>query len=529
VKSFTSYLLAALIVIVLTMQARLLYIFPAPDSARWWGDETGQMLELRAELQDGHARIPTALGSSLEQSNGLVRSNSWFAAFVYGIPLLLFRSVADVVAIGRTVTFTLSLLLCAIIFVIMRRLKIDESLALLAILLLASTRSFFYASHAARLDIAVAISVLLFVSYLAICYQKYVTGTWRPTSAWCFLYGVIAIFFATLSIHLLTLLGLLSLFVLVQFSIYRNVRLLGASVAGVLCVVVVLTSVYWLSDAPMTLFSTSIRPNQFQSVASGLPILRPFSRSVQWANILERATGLWSEARLSLLISVVVLIFSAFKKQRAVDPERIFWIRATLVIFIAWLFFQSPALYYYMHVLPLFLMCLAVMLSNRTQLRDTILIGLGVGVAFAGIRDTTLAAPLAKAIAHDNHAAIDSMLRLVGQKDRPIVSAQNPAISQVEHSERVRLMTPHFLDFADRNESSLQTMKRVGVRYMMLYTPGDHKIYSSDYAALRPLADSFAIVRSRIPGVLLDANRDYFCTPSLELPKDTLIFYELAR
>lgn len=64
--------IAALIVVVLIAQARLLYVFPQPDSARWWGDETGQMLELRTELQDGYARIPTALGSSVAVTNGLV-------------------------------------------------------------------------------------------------------------------------------------------------------------------------------------------------------------------------------------------------------------------------------------------------------------------------------------------------------------------------------------------------------------------------------------------------------------------------
>src|SRR3954470_20337457 len=103
------WLLAAIIVVILVLQTRLLYIFPQPDSARWWGDETGQMLELRAEITHGYADIPTGLGSSLAITNGLVRGNSWLAAMVYGLPAAIFHNAADLVSIGRTITFILSL------------------------------------------------------------------------------------------------------------------------------------------------------------------------------------------------------------------------------------------------------------------------------------------------------------------------------------------------------------------------------------------------------------------------------------
>src|SRR5689334_3548967 len=90
-----SWAIAGMIVIILAAQARLLYVFPQPDSARWWGDETGQMIELRAEVEEGYARIPTGLGSSVAITNGLVRGNSWLAAAVYGFPAYLLTKVAD--------------------------------------------------------------------------------------------------------------------------------------------------------------------------------------------------------------------------------------------------------------------------------------------------------------------------------------------------------------------------------------------------------------------------------------------------
>src|SRR5579864_4094990 len=107
-NSFTTvvkWLLVLMIVLVLFLQARMLYDFPQPDSARWWGDETGQMLELRTELHDGYAHIPTGLGSSVAITNGLVRGNSWLAAAIYGTPALIFSNAADLVTIGRTITF----------------------------------------------------------------------------------------------------------------------------------------------------------------------------------------------------------------------------------------------------------------------------------------------------------------------------------------------------------------------------------------------------------------------------------------
>src|ERR1035437_2380583 len=179
-EGLATAIVALLIVIVLVAQARLLYIFPQPDSARWWGDETGQMIELRTELHDGFARIPTGLGSSVAITNGLVRGNSWLAAAIYGVPSIIFSNDADLVSIGRTVTFILALLLLFLMYGLMRTLRAPPLLALFALLLLVSTRSFFFASHAARLDMAAGATVLAFTWYLASRYERRREGRWVP-------------------------------------------------------------------------------------------------------------------------------------------------------------------------------------------------------------------------------------------------------------------------------------------------------------------------------------------------------------
>src|SRR5437762_2976434 len=102
-EKFISFSLLAIILFVLAVQFRSLYIVPMADGARWWGDETGQIIELKTELEEGHARIPIGLGSTVATTNGLVRGNSWLAAFIYGLPAAALYPTFDLVAIGRTI------------------------------------------------------------------------------------------------------------------------------------------------------------------------------------------------------------------------------------------------------------------------------------------------------------------------------------------------------------------------------------------------------------------------------------------
>src|ERR1035437_475245 len=248
----TWMLLVAAIAFVLVAQSRLLFVFPQPDSSRWWGDETGQMLELRAEMQTGYAHIPTALGSSLAITNGLVRGNSWLAAIVYGLPALAFSGTFDLVSIGRTITCLLSLVMCWLMYRLLRKLGVNISLALFGGFLIVSPRSYFFASHAARLDVAAGLSVLIFVSYLATHFQRLKQIQWQPTISWYVAYGVIAMLFATFSIHLVTLLGLISIYTFWRFGTWRRARALVAAFAGGSVFLAALIGTYALSSAPIS-------------------------------------------------------------------------------------------------------------------------------------------------------------------------------------------------------------------------------------------------------------------------------------
>jgi hypothetical protein len=535
-ERFAAAIIALLLVIVLVAQTRTLYIFPQSDGARWWGDETGQMLELRAELHDGFARIPTGLGSSVAITNGLIRGNSWFAAAIYGLPVLLFSNVTDIVSIGRSITLALSIALLLAMYRMMRAQQVPRVLALFSLLILLSSRSFFYASHAARLDVAAGLGVIGIVWYLSARYDELAQMKWKPTWLWYFGYGAVVVLFATLSIHLLTLLGALSLYMLWRFGAFRKIPAIASVVGGAVLMLAVLLSIYAMSGAPFSLYGPSTAPNQFQSVASELPILRPFSRSVQFANILERFHGLWNEAPVFVVLAIVAIILRSAVRTPFQRSNRDKWISsAAIVICVAWLLLQSPALYYYIQVLPLFIVAIVIGISRRWRSAlaiSVIVVAISITLSIFGLNDAMRAERTAGIIDRNNHAAIMGAIDSIRSHEvteRPIVIAQNPAVAMLEHEKSVQLMTAHLVSFPTSSEPIADVLHKLNVQYVLLYVPHDGSVYSADYRALRSIADSLGEIILRRPGILFDVHRDYFAAGALNenLALDTLILYKL--
>jgi hypothetical protein len=413
----------------------------------------------------------------------------------------------------------------------MRAFHVSSLLALFALLLLVTSRSFFFASHAARLDVAAALSVLGFIWYLSSRFDRWQRAVWLPTPTWFFLYGIVAILFATLSIHLLTLLGLLSVYSLFRFGAVRKPKHFLFAATGALVAVVVLIAIYKISGAPITVFGHTAIPNQFQSVVQKLPIERPFSRSVQVSNILERITGLWSEAKF-IVIAIAASVFLLFLHRSSKKSSREnFLFGGTAIILIAWLFFESPARYYFVQVLPLFIVTAMIAISSRQIVNKVLPIALcSLGLLYFGIRDARNARTLSETIYRDNATAIEAALRVIYTEphgSRPIVLAQNPAIASLEREQDIRLMTAHFVSFPLSSESIANVVLTIPVKYMMLYAAGDGSVYSDDYHALRPVADSIGTVLLKQTGILFDVHRDYFTNVATR-PNDTLILYKLA-
>jgi hypothetical protein len=213
---------------------------------------------------------------------------------------------------------------------------------------------------------------------------------------------------------------------------------------------------------------------------------------------------------------------------------------AAIVITISWLLFQSPALYYYIHILPIVIAAIFIVIGKRlqrTKVTQVILKAFAITLCYCGVKDATVAGNLSQSIERDNHAAIaaamDSIRGEQKQSAIPIVLAQNPAIAIVEHDRNVQLMTAHFISFPLSRKPIADVIKYLGVNYILLYAARDGSGYSQEYNVLRPTADSIGTVVLRKTGTLLDVHRDYFgdqtdaSRAALNDNQDTLILYRL--
>jgi hypothetical protein len=164
-------ILLGLTVVVLTINARYLYVSPVANSWVWWrGDETWLMAEYKQFVMTGHATDPLAPGSIFSQSSGLLSGSSYLTAFLYGLPLILIKN--HTIWVGRTLTWIFSFLILFVIWDLAKHYKVGAILRASGCLLLAATLCFFITSHSARPDILIGLTVLILIGYLPLLVNK---------------------------------------------------------------------------------------------------------------------------------------------------------------------------------------------------------------------------------------------------------------------------------------------------------------------------------------------------------------------
>src|ERR1019366_9729303 len=104
-----AWLMLAMALVLVLLQLRSLFIFPLPNSIRWFGDETWLMSEAKQQITTGVVRYPLAIGSALEHGKGVVLSMTWLSSLLYGLPVCI--AGHSIVADGRIVTAVLAILL----------------------------------------------------------------------------------------------------------------------------------------------------------------------------------------------------------------------------------------------------------------------------------------------------------------------------------------------------------------------------------------------------------------------------------
>ena len=522
-ERIVAVVLLALAAIVFFAQVRSIYVAPQPNSVRWFGDETWLMQEAKAHVATGVVHYPFALGTSLTESKGAVLGMPWLSSALYGIPVAVVT--ADPVDVGRTVTTILAALLAIGMFVFFRLLRVRMSLAALGVVLLVSDRSFLLTAHSARPDMLAGL-VVLCVFAIGLYWSE--TRRQFTPSQWA-LIGALLVFLAlTSSIHLLTLLPLVSLYFVWRLGAFRTSASASAIILGGLGMLAVLLGIYGLTAGSLTLFPGGSHHAQFGDVLSSIPILRPLSRSVQVANIVIRAKQFAAEAPQALII-VPLFIAALVFRRRALGAALV----AFALLFCSWLLFQGAEVHYLMHIVPLMIFVSILiwsrMLTSHREAQSLTAVVVAGLVTMIAVRYSNAAFVEGTRVSRATERAVAGLFAAIAgdwqQQGVPLVLSEPPSLEQLTKYP-LRISTDHFLSFPRLAVPDDRYLDTIGVDYVVLYN-------SPAYPKDRPRDDAFyRAVRARgtlidlETGTLGDFGRSYFERTTL---RDTLLLFRWPR
>lgn len=478
-----SWCLIVVPIALLVRQAMSLSYTPLPNSYLWWGDETWLMLEFRTQMLEGVFRHPFAFGSSIFQGNPMILSSMWLTALLYGGVSLISR-YADLVLIGRVISFSLACLLLIGVLRYAWKRGAHPSLIALGLTLIVASRSFFLTSHSARYDILTSVFIAGFCVYL---YHRIEF----PSKSY-FLTGVLWMAGLTISVHA-TLLTLLPMAYFVARSKDRMAAMLGI-VGGGLVVIGALGAAHMI-NSPAAIAGQSTFAQNLET----LPILRPFSRSVQIANLLQKWELLVQYA-LAFIPVVLVLLVSCFVVR---TRERHLAVIAVLTL-LGWLLFQSAGpSSYLIHFLPLLglafvVISMPIVTSIIPQVSSVILT---LVLCFYGWQDLTTAEANGQLLHSNNQRALRTWLPELDSSFR--VLALNPAQDYLL-SNRIPFATPHLFELPDGQ--GVNTLQQAGVDWVLTYNSGILPNAMREFASMRELVTGGEMST----GQLLDIGRSYF-------------------
>ncbi|HEY3876902.1 MAG TPA: hypothetical protein VGM92_15665 [Candidatus Kapabacteria bacterium] len=519
-----SRILLGLALILVAMQMRSLTIFPEANSFRWFGDETWLMSEAKQQVLTGTVTYPLSIGSTLEHGKGLVLSMTWLSSLLYGVPIALLHF--DPVSIGRIVTGILSITLLITLYRSSRLLGAGPLSAAAAVLLLCSARSFFFSSHSARSDILAGLVVLLFVTF---CIRAD-SGRRRRATGWWFGYGAMILFLCiSSSIHLLTLLGPISIYFLWRLGAFTNAKNVLAAFAGGVSVLLLFVVIYYATTGNLMLFSSSAQHMQFQDVLSSIPILRPFSRSVQVSNVIIRLKQLWAESPAIFIFPIVSIV--AWKTVLSFKNTFVF---ALCIIFLSWLLLEGAEVNYLIHILPLLFLGCALGLSAATrrweQITNIALFLFSLFFFIFGIRDTIAAKNTASRIDDANAAAVHSIEKAIAShwqiNAKPRVVSEPLTLERLSRDTNLETMTDHFISFPTLSASYDSLFSREHIDFIVLYnSPTYPKNRMRDDPFYQAVEQDGALIGSYI-GTSGDMGRNYFDRSDWQ---DTILLFQFRH
>ena len=536
---FAFNVLLALTAALFMLQLLSLFTTPIPDSYLWWGDESWLMIEFRTQILEGVFRHPYALGSSLEHGSGLLFGNMWIPVVLYGLPASLFKNGIDIILIGRTITALLSASLLIALFECVRRLTGDRVVALFGVLLLLSSRSFLFTSHSARYDILTSLSILIGVYFILRLTSRHRSEEQPPaihSAKYAILVGACVTLSLIITVHVALALWLAAFVGLMYIS--RGQRLLncGSFFIGGAVVALILVAVSALRGQ-VSLFG-SVSANAFSLNLHDIPFLRPFSRSVQFSNVLQRwrtLSTLGLGYLIALLVVSILAVFKYVQKKLSFALDVRFGIVA--IILFSWFEFESAApTSYLIYVLPVLSVAIALVAWRTLPIRgrEWIVLFAGIALTICGLTDAWRVRSVGRDISKANDRAVNDALGQVihGSEDpHPIVLTFNPAVHDVLMDTSVRLMTTHLVEFPSEVKSGSEltptqyAIKKAHVRYILLYRSGLKPDYMREAGPITDAAYRLGVRVWQQTGVFTDIGRSYFDAQSGT--PDTLQLYHL--
>ncbi|HZK75584.1 MAG TPA: hypothetical protein VFD13_01635, partial [Candidatus Kapabacteria bacterium] len=519
----------------LGISAHALYLYPVPDSYRWYGDETWLLLGWKNLIAHGHMVIPVALQSAIVKSPGLWLGSGWFTALWYGLPQLLFPPPFDPISIGRSVSFLFAFATFFLIGFAGYRLRLSASITAFSIVLLMITRAMTFASHSARYDMITGFAVVAFIAFFAIRVSPNSPDQPRKHRPRCsrrfaFWLGCVA-FLACLTIspHAGALLLLPTVFIAWYFGAFRTARHTLSLVAGVCIAFAALAVVYLLANHELALTGIASGDNETSAYLRHLPIMHLFSWSAERHQLGAKLDYLWDEAPAFAFVFLLIALSEILLLMRRVHHEATLFLTICLAcVLLSGAIFQSTLPYYISYFLPLAALTFAAHLQEWAKsvwLHPTVaVVSLLLTAEIFAIRlpELSNAATMGKRLDDANIAAVQAAIEQTSRNwepgaVHPLILAQGPAIHELLRDTTIRVMSEAFLFFPLRRELPDSVIAHADVNYILDYGKPMTPEYEVAIRKWKPI-----FFRS---GTLLDRTLDYFHDTASEL--DTLTLYQV--
>jgi len=450
----------------------------------------------------------------------------WLTAALYGVPTALFGEPI-LIEIGRTVTALLSLALLYLLFKFVRKLGTSVTISLFCTLLLAASASFFYSSHSARYDILTSLATCTILFVL-------IDQELKPANKYIFFgLGVLACAGILVSIHV----PLLTCGIFLYFLFSRK----GSSLSnllpfllGIITTAALIILIQVLIYTDFHLFG-STASNTFSSNVNDIPLLRPFSRSVQLANLEQKWKHLRESAFTLTLTGIIASIALPFIWKKLSEIQRRVIIYSLLVL-ISWVLLESAAPpSYVIYVAPIIAIIIGVTLevllkSSKRVSSEFALTVLSLVLAGFSVVNMTQASSIGKEINSKQRGSLEQGVQTIKRDPLRDTSAKvlgfNPTIHFLLQDKALHVITTHFIEFPAEKKSISEVLRENKVGYLIGYQSSLRPDYMREVNPLLTEARERGTLLYSEVGKFTDIGRSY--TSNSAQGEDTLFVYRFS-